>query len=79
MVDSFKQARANARITRLTCMIWNWAPGELPCFPVTFNEWHFSGGSRYRKEGRLFVKSVNRDQLGGFNAGGDNQIRASLW
>jgi len=26
----------------------------------------------YSKEGRLFI--VNRDQLGGFNAGGDNQI-----
>jgi hypothetical protein len=51
-------------------MIWNWALG-VALLPSDVTN-GISLAAAYSKEGRLFI--VNRDQLGGFNAGGDNQI-----
>jgi hypothetical protein len=45
--------------------------GGVALLPSDFTN-GVSLAAAYSKEGRLFI--VNRDQLGGFNAGGDNQI-----
>jgi len=67
VVDSFTPANADC----IDLHDLELGSGGVALIPSDFTN-GVSLAASYSKEGRLFI--VNRDQLGGFNAGGDNQI-----
>jgi len=67
VVDSFTPANADC----IDLHDLELGSGGVALLPSDFTN-GISLAAAFSKEGRLFI--VNRDQLGGFNAGGDNQI-----